>query len=46
MFINEKSIDENIMKVIDVKKEIISTFENTSTNDDTDTLKKLINNIF
>lgn len=48
LFINKKSIDENIINIINIKKGIIDAFEgkNTSPNLDKNTVDKLINDIF
>lgn len=46
LFINEKSIDENIINIINIKKEILNAFENTSATKNEPNINKLIDTVF
>jgi len=54
MFANKKSIDENILKIVNIKKEIIDGFNKTNTNNttleskenNTNVINELINKVF
>jgi len=48
LFINDKSIDESITRIINLKKEILDAFENTNTKDNStkNNIEKIINDMF